>query len=125
MRRERRRAASALRSRGQMLSAISGRPHREGGRADSALRTLQARPLGGLVAVDEAAAEHQSFQAVGGIMVSGAERVRGGRYPLVMPSQIAVVIKPVVASSSSGSRSPDPSCTVKPLETGADPTRRE
>ena len=39
-------------------------------------------------------------------MVSGAERVRGVRYPLVMPSQIAVAIKPVVASSSSGSRSP-------------------
>jgi hypothetical protein len=58
-------------------------------------------------------------------MVSGAERVRGVRYPLVMPSQIAVVIKPVVASSSSGSRSPGSSCTVKPLETGADPTRRE
>ena len=58
-------------------------------------------------------------------MVSGAERVRGVRYPLVMPSQIAVVIKPVVASSSSGSRSPGSSCTVKPLETGADPARRE
>ena len=57
-------------------------------------------------------------------MVSGAERVRGVRYPLVMPSQIAVVIKPV-ASSSSGSRSPGSSRTVKPLETGADPTRRE
>jgi hypothetical protein len=56
-------------------------------------------------------------------MVSGAERVRGVRYPLVMPSQIAVVIKPV-ASSSSGSRSPGSSRTVKPLETGADPTRR-
>ena len=49
-----------------------------------------------------ASVEHQSFQAVGGIMVSGAGRVRGVRYPLVMPSQIAVVIKPVVASSSSG-----------------------
>jgi hypothetical protein len=35
-------------------------------------------------------------------MVSGAERVRGVRYPVVMPSQIAVVLKPVVASSSSG-----------------------
>ena len=56
-------------------------------------------------------------------MVSGAERVRGVRYPLVMPSQIALVIKPV-ASSSSGSRSPGSSRTVKPLETGADPTRR-
>ncbi len=58
-------------------------------------------------------------------MVSGAEGVRGARYPLAMPSQIAVVIKPVVASSGSGSRSPGSSCTVKPLETGADPTRRE
>ena len=55
-------------------------------------------------------------------MVIGAKRLRGAGYPLVITSQIAAVIKGVAASSSSGSSS---SCTVKPLEIGADPTRRE